>query len=198
MVWSCGPRDFQESFPTPQFIISLALSFFIVQISHPYMTTGKAIALTRWTFISKVISLLLNMLSRLVIAFLPRRKHLLIFRLQSPSAVILEPKKIKCVTVSTVSPSIRHEVLGLNAMVLVFWMLSFKPAFFTLLLHQKALQFFFTFCHKGGVICISEVIDISPGNLDSSLCSIQPGISHGFNIYEVIGDLGESTFNDVN
>ena len=96
------------------------LTFFIVQISHPYMTTGKAIALTRWTFISKVISLLLNMLSRLVIAFLPRSKHLLIFRLQSPSAVILEPKKIKCVTVSTVSPSIRHEVLGLNAMVLVF------------------------------------------------------------------------------
>ena len=77
----------------------------MVQLSHPYMTTGKTIALTRWTFISKVISLLLNMLSRLVIAFLPRSKHLLIFRLQSPSAVILEPKKIKCVTVAIVSGS---------------------------------------------------------------------------------------------
>ena len=84
------------------------------------MTTGETIALTRWTFVSKALSLLLNMLSRLVITFLPRSKCLLISWLQSPSAVILEPKKIKCVTVSTVSPSIRHEVLGLNAMVLVF------------------------------------------------------------------------------
>ena len=83
-------------------------AFFIVQLSHPYMTTGKAIALTRWTFISKVISLLLNMLSRLVIAFLPRRKHLLIAWPQSPSAVILEPKKIKSDTVSIVPPSICH------------------------------------------------------------------------------------------
>ena len=81
-------------------------AFFTVQISHPYMTTGKTIALTRWTFVGKVISLLLNMLSRLVITFLPRSKRLLISWLQSPSATILEPKKIKSDTVSTVSPSI--------------------------------------------------------------------------------------------
>ena len=80
-------------------------AFFIVQLSHPYMTTGKTIALTRWTFIDKVMSLLFNMLSRLVITFLPRSKRLLISWLQSPSAVILEPRKIKAATVSTVSPS---------------------------------------------------------------------------------------------
>ena len=83
-------------------------AFFIVQLSQPYMTTGKTIALTRWTFVGKVMSLLFNMLSRLVIIFLPRSKHLLIAWLQSPSAVILEPKKIKSVTVSIVSPSICH------------------------------------------------------------------------------------------
>ena len=83
-------------------------AFFIVQLSHPYMTTGKTRALTRWTFIGKVMSLLFSMLSRLVIAFLPRSKHLLISRLQSPSTVILEPKKIKSVTVSTFPPSICH------------------------------------------------------------------------------------------
>ena len=80
-------------------------AFFIVQLSHPYMTPGKTIALTRWTFVGKVMSLLLNMLFRLVITFLPRSKHLLISWLQSPSAVILEPPKIKSNTVSTVSPS---------------------------------------------------------------------------------------------
>uniref|UniRef100_A0AC11DKA1 Uncharacterized protein n=1 Tax=Ovis aries TaxID=9940 RepID=A0AC11DKA1_SHEEP len=85
-------------------------AFFTVQLSHPYMTTGKTIALTRWTLVSKVMSLLLNMLSRMVINFLPRSKHLLISWLQSPSAVILEPPKIKSDTVSTVSPSISHEV----------------------------------------------------------------------------------------
>ena len=93
------------------------------------MTTGKTIALSRRTFVSKVMSLLLNMLSRLVITFLPRSKHLLISWLQSPSAVILEPKKIKSVTVSIVSLSICHEVMGLDAMTFVFWVLSFKPAF---------------------------------------------------------------------
>ena len=86
--------------------ILLCSAFFIVQLSHPYMTTGKTIALTRWTFVDKVMSLLFNMLSRLVITFLPRSKHLLISWLQSPSAVILEPRKIKSVTVSIVSPSI--------------------------------------------------------------------------------------------
>ena len=104
-------------------------AFCIVQLSHPYMTTGKTIALTRWTFAGKVRSLLFNMLSRLVIAFLPRSKHLLISWLQSPSAVILEPPKIKSVTVSIVSPSVCHEVMGPDAMILVFCMLSFKPTF---------------------------------------------------------------------
>ena len=92
----------------------------MVQLSHPYMTTGKTIALTMRTFVSKVTSLLFNMLSRFVIAFLPRSKCLLNSRLQSPSAVILEPKKIKSLTVSFVSPSICHEVMGLDAMILVF------------------------------------------------------------------------------
>ena len=87
-------------------------AFFTVQLSHPYMTTGKTIALTRWTFVGKVMPLLLNMLSRLVTTFLPRSKHLLISWLQSPSAVILEPGKIKSDTVSTVFPSICHEVMG--------------------------------------------------------------------------------------
>ena len=104
-------------------------SFFIVQLPYPYMTTGKTIALTRWTFVGKVTSLLFNMLSRFVIAFLPRSKRLLTSWLQSPSAVILEPQKIKSVTVSTVSPSICPEVMGPDAMILVFWMLSFKPTF---------------------------------------------------------------------
>ena len=95
-------------------------AFFKVQISHPYMTTGKSIYLTRWTFVGKVVSLLFNMLSRLVITFLPRNKRLLISWLQSPSTVILEPKKMKSVTVSIVSPSICHEVMGLDVMILVF------------------------------------------------------------------------------
>ena len=104
-------------------------AFFIVPFSHPYMTTEKTIALTKQTFVGKVMSLLFNMLSRLVVAFLPRSKHLLNSWLQSPSAAILEPKKIKSVTVSIVSPSICHELMGPDAMILVFWMLSFKPAF---------------------------------------------------------------------
>ena len=95
-------------------------AFFTVQLSHPYMTTGKTIALTRWTFVGKVMSLLLNMLSRFVITFLPRSKCLLISWLQSPSAVILEAKKMKADTVSTVSPSICCEVLGQDSMILVF------------------------------------------------------------------------------
>ena len=95
-------------------------AFFIVQLSHPYTTTGKTIALTTWTFVGKVTSLLFNMLSRLVIAFLPRSKRLLISCLQSPSVVILEPPKIKSVTVFIVSPSIYHEVMGQEAMILVF------------------------------------------------------------------------------
>ena len=92
----------------------------MVQLSHPYMTTGKTIALTRWTFVCKVIYLLFNTLSRFIIAFLPRSKHLLISWLQSPSVVILEPKKIKSVIVSIVSQSLCHEVMGPDAMILVF------------------------------------------------------------------------------
>ena len=126
---------------------------FIVQPSHPYMTTGKTLVLIIWTFVGKVMSLLFNMLSRLVITFLPRSMCLLISWLQSPSAVILEPKKIKSLTVS---PSVCH----------------------LFLIHQEAPWFLFTFCLKGGAICISEVTDISPGNLDSTLCFIQPGILH--------------------
>ena len=95
-------------------------AFFTVQFSHPYMTTGKTIALTRWTFVGKVISLHFNMLSRLVMNFLPRSRRLLISKLQSPLAVILEPKKIKSDTVSSVSPSICHEVMGPDAMIFVF------------------------------------------------------------------------------
>ena len=120
-------------------------TFFKVQLAHPYMTIGKTIALTRWTFVGKVMSLLFNMLARLVRAFLPRRKYLLISWLQSPSAAILEPKKIKSVTICTVSPFVCHEVMGLDAMILVFWMLSFKPTFSLSLstlffhFHQEAL-----------------------------------------------------------
>ena len=95
-------------------------ALFIIQLSNPYMITGKTIALTRWTFVGKVMSLLLNMLSRLVITFLPRSKRLLISWLQSPFVVILEPPKIKSATVSTVFPSIYHEMMGPNAMILVF------------------------------------------------------------------------------
>ena len=112
-------------------------AFFIVQLSHPYMTTGKTKALTIWTFVGKVMSLLFNMLSRLIIVFLQRRKSLLIVWLQSPSSVILEPQKIKSVTVSIVSPSVCHEVMEPDTMIFFFYMLIF----FTLLfhLHQKAL-----------------------------------------------------------
>ena len=92
----------------------------MIQLSHPYTTTQKTIALTRQTFVGKVMSLLFNMLSRLVITFLPRSKCLLISWLQSPSAVILEPPKLKSLTVSIVSPSICHKVLGPDAMILVF------------------------------------------------------------------------------
>ena len=103
----------------------------MVQLSHPYMTPGKIIAFTIWIwiFVGKVMFLLFNMLSRFVIAFLPRSKHLFISWLQSPSAEIWEPKKIKSITAPTFSPSIYHEVMGLDSMILVFWMLSFKPTF---------------------------------------------------------------------
>ena len=113
----CSSRDSQKYSATPQLKIinSQHSAFFIVQLSHPYITTGKTIALTRRTFVDKVMSLLFNMPSRLVITFLPRSERLLISRLQSPSAVFLETKKIKSVTVSIISPSICREVMGLDA-----------------------------------------------------------------------------------
>ena len=129
LIWSpCSPRDSQESSPTHSSKASIlqCSAFFTVQLSHPYMTTGKTIALTRWTCVGKVMSLLFNKLSRFVITFLPRSKRLLISWLQSPSAVILEPPKIKS---DTVSPSISHEVIGPDAMIFIFCMLSFKPTF---------------------------------------------------------------------
>ena len=109
----------------------------MVRLSHPYVTTGKTIALTAETFVGKVMSLLFNMLSTFVIAFLPRSKCLLISWLQSPSPVILEPKKIKSVTVSVISSSICHEMMGPDAMIFI---LSFKPSFSTLLFHFHALE----------------------------------------------------------
>ena len=104
---------------------SIHSAFYTIQLSHPYMTTGKTTPLIRWTFVGKVMSLLFNMLSKLVIAFLSKSKCLLISWLQSPSAVILEPKKIKSVTVSIVSPSFCHEVMGPHAMILSFLNVEF-------------------------------------------------------------------------
>ena len=127
MVWSlCSPRDSQESSPTSQFksTNSSALSFLCVPTLTSIHDYWKNLS-----FVSKVMSLLFNVLSSLVIAFLPRSKPLLISWLQPPSVVILEPPKIKSLTVSTVSPSICHEVMGPDAMISVFWMLSFKPDF---------------------------------------------------------------------
>ena len=151
-------------------------AFFMIQISHPYMTTGKTIALTKWTFFGKVMSLLFNMLSTLVIAF-PRSKCLLISWLQSLSAVILEPKKIKSVTVPHLFAMKCWDQMPRSSF-LECWVWSQLFHSPLSLFYQEALQFLFVFCHKGGVICISEVIDISPGNLDSSLCFIQLDISH--------------------
>ena len=145
-------------------------AFFMVQLSHPYMTTGKTIALTRWTFVGRVMSLFFNTLSRLVIAFLPRNKRLLISWLQSPSTVILGPKKIKSFTASIVSPSMCHEVMGLDFMILVFECGVSRQLFHSLSPSSRGSFVPFAFCHKDGVICISVVIDISPCNLDSSLC----------------------------
>ena len=128
---SLQPKDSQGSSPAPQFesINFSVFTLLYVQLSHQYMTTGITIDLTIWTFVGKVMSLLFNMLSRFVIAFLPRSKCLLILWLQSPSAVILEPKKIKTTTASTFSSSIYHKVMGPEVMILFIWMLCFKPAF---------------------------------------------------------------------
>ena len=137
------------------------------------MAAGKAIALTIWTFVGKVMSLFFNMLSRFVIAYFPRSKHLLIVWLQSPSAVILEPKKIKSLTLSIVSASICHEVMGLDVMVFVFWMLSFKPAF-----SLSSVTFIKRLFSSSLLSAIRVVSSVYQGNLDSSLCFIQSSILH--------------------
>ena len=145
--------------------------------SHPYMTTGKTKALTIWTFLA--MWGLCFLISIFVIACLPRTKHLLIFWLRSISAMVLEPRKIKSITASTFSSSVCNEVMGLEVTILVFWILSFKPAFYSLLspssrgslvpLHFLSLEWY---------ICISEVVDISDRNLCSNLWFVQPSISH--------------------
>ena len=125
--------------------------------------------MTVWTFVGKVMSLLFKRLSRLGIAFLSRNKCILISWLQSPAALILEPKEIKSLIISIVSPCICHEVMGPDAMISFF-----ECRVLTKLFHfpREAPQFLFAFCYNGGVICISEVINISPSNLDSSMCFI--------------------------
>ena len=123
LVWSlCSPKTLKNLLQLHSLKTSVLQdsASFIVQLSHPYTSTGKTIALTRWTFVDKVMPLLFNMLSRLLITFLPRSKCLLISWLQSPSAGILEPKKIKSVTVSSVCPSICHEVMGLHTYLFQF------------------------------------------------------------------------------
>ena len=138
------------------------------------MTTRKTIALTIWTFVGKVMSLLFNMLSRFVRAFLPRSKSLLISRLQLPSAVILEPPQNKISHCFHCFSILSYEVMGLDVMILVFWMLRFKVTFPLSCSTFIKRLFGSTFCHKGGVIFNltdkGKVIDISPNNLDSSLC----------------------------
>ena len=151
----------------------------MVQLSHVYLTTGKTIALARWTFVGKVMSLLFNRLSRFVIAFLPRSKHLLISWPHSLSVVILEPKERKSVTVSTFPPSICHEVMGLDAMTSFFecWVLS---QLFHSPLSPSSRGSLLPFCFLPLGWCHLHIwgIGISPSNLDSSLWFIQLGISH--------------------
>ena len=145
----------------------------MVQLSYLYMTTEKIIALAIWPLSTKMMSLLFDMLSRFVIDFLSRSKCLLISWLQSPSAVNWEPKKIKSVTASTFSPSICHAVMGLDVMILAFWMLSFKPDFslssFTLIKRLFSSPWF---------LPLSGIIYTSCSNLDSSLWVFQSDISH--------------------
>ena len=136
------------------------------------MTTGKTIALSTWTFVGKVMSLLFTMLSRFVIAFLPRSKHLLISWLHSPSAVIFGAQE-NSLSLFPLFPHLLPWSDGIGCHDLGFLNVEFQVKFLTLLFnfHQEVLQFFFIFCHKDGVIYISEVIDISPSNLDSSVAS---------------------------
>ena len=148
------------------------------------MTTGKNIASIRWTFVGKVMSLLFNMMSRLVIAFLPSSKNLLISWLQSPSAVILKPPKIKSVIVSTVSPSISYEVMGPDAMILVFWMLNFKPTF--LFSSFTFIKRFFSSSSLSAIRVVSSAYLRLLIFLLAILCFFQPSISHDVLCIEVI------------
>ena len=146
----------------------------MVHLSHPCMTTGKTVALTIWTFVSKVMSLLFNTLSRFVIAILPRSRRLLISWLQASSTVILEPEKIVCHCFHFFT-STCCEVMGPDAMILTFWMLSCKPAFSlsSFILIKKL------FISLSAIrVVSSEVIGISPSSLDSCSCFFQPGVSH--------------------
>ena len=148
----------------------------MVQLSYPNIT-GKTIALAVQTFVGKMMSLLFNTLSRFVIAFLPSSKHLLISRLQSPSALILEPKKIVC-HYFHFFPHL-FAMMGHDAMIFVFWTLSCKPAFHCPLpLSSRGSLVPLCFLPLGSIIYIAEVTDISPSNLNSSLWFIQPCISH--------------------
>ena len=151
------------------------------------MTTAKTIASTRWTFVVKVMSLLFTKLSSLVKVFLSRSKCLLVSWMQSPPAVIFGASKNKVCPPFHCFPIYLPWSDGSRCHELSFLTVEFQANFFTLLFHfhQVTLWFFFAFCHKGGAICVSEVIDISPGNLDSSLCFIQPGIWHMYSAYRL-------------
>ena len=141
-----------------------------------YMTTGKTIALTMWTFVCKVTSLLFNKLSRFIIAFLPRSKHLFISQLQSTSPMILEPKKIKYAPAATFPPFICHEVMGLDTMILGFWMMSFKSAFS--LSSLTIIKRLFSSSPLSAIRVVSAYLRLLIFlSLDSSLWFIQPGIS---------------------
>ena len=164
---------------------SKAPALFIVQLSHPYMTTGKTIVLTRWTFVDKVMSLFFNMLCRLVITFLPRSKHLFISWLQSPSAVILEPRKIVSHCFHCF-PIYLPWSDGTRCMILVFWMLTFKSVFS--LSSFTFIKNLFSSSLLSAIRVVSSAylrFDISPGNLDFSLCFFQPSISHDVLCIEV-------------
>ena len=164
----------------------------MVQVSHRYLPTGKTIAWTRWTFAGKVMFLLFNMLCRFVIAFLPRSKvfYFFIFFLiswpQSPLAVILKPKKIECITVSIVSPSICHEVIGLDALIFIsaFSLSSFT--FIKRLFSSSSLSAIRLVLYANlRLLIFFEVIDISLSNLDSNLCFIQPACHFMYSVYKL-------------
>ena len=160
--------------------------FYMIQLSHQYMTTGNTTSMTVWTFVGKAMTLPFNMMSRFVITFIPRSKHLLFAWLQSPSVVILEPKKIKsCHCSYFFSPSICYEVMKLEPMILVFWMLNFKPIFILFHPHQEALQSLFTFCPLGGVICIFEVLIFLLANLILACDSSSPAFHILYSAYKV-------------